>query len=186
MSEDVSLSEVRSVRENADQLFDMADVDRAIAIMAAAINEKLADKNPLLLCVMKGGLFPTALLLPHLEFPLQVDYVHATRYGHATSGGSLQWRQRPPENMRDRHVLIVDDLLDEGVTLAEIVAACVDLGAAAVYTAVLVEKEKPERPGLLACDFVGLKTPDRYLFGLGMDYKTYLRNGPGLFAVADD
>src|SRR5690606_3740870 len=119
---------------------------------------RLGDRRPLLLCAMTGGIVPTAMLLTRIGFPLQVDYLHVTRYGNATTGGARQWVKRPPASLRGRVVLLVDDLLDRGVTLAAAVDACRDLGAAEVFTAVLVVKELPTRPGLQRTDFHALTT----------------------------
>lgn len=176
-------AEIERVLAEADRLYDRTEVDAAFDRMAAAITARLDRRRPLLLCAMTGGLVPTAMLLPRLTFPLQVDYLHVTRYGTATAGGALQWLKRPPASLRDRVVLLVDDLLDHGLTLAAAVAACREQGAAEVLTAVLVVKDVPQRPGLARADFHGLVTPDRYLFGYGMDYKTWWRNGPGIYAA---
>lgn len=176
--------ELAAVRANARCLATIAEVEAALDRMATAITEKLGLTNPLLLGVMTGGLVPLAMLLQRLDFPLQVDYTQLTRYGLRTSGGALRWLKRPPETVKGRTVLIVDDLLDHGITLLAVADECRRLGAAAVLTAVLVTKTLAQRAGLEATDFSGLTVPDLYLFGCGMDYKTYLRNAPGIFAVS--
>ena len=176
--------EILDVRASAERLFDIATVERAVDVMAAAITAKLHDRNPLLLTVMTGGIVPAAMLLQRLDFPLQVDYIHVTRYGDKTSGGDIDW-VRPPPDVAGRTVLLVDDLLDHGVTLQAAVERCLEHGAAAVLTAVLFVKQIENRRGLATTDFHALETSDRYLFGLGMDYKHYWRNGPGVFAVPE-
>jgi len=139
--------------------------------------------DTLTLAVMLGGLIPAARLLDRLDFPLDVDYIHATRYRGEIRGTELQWRARPSAELRDRVVLIVDDILDEGLTLAGIVDYCRSAGAAEIYTAVLVDKQHDRKPAIQRADFTGLRVEDRYVFGYGMDYKGYLRNAPGIFAV---
>lgn len=176
-------AELASVRNAARCLADMDAVDAAVARMAQAITARIAGSDPLVLGIMTGGMVPLGLLLPRLDFPLQVDYAHLTRYGAATSGGEIAWIKRPPASVRGRTVLVVDDILDHGLTLAAIVDECARLGAAAVLTAVLVTKARGARSGLAHADFSALTLPDAYLFGCGMDYKTYLRNAPGIFAV---
>ena len=152
--------------------------------MARGIEEQLRDKNPVILCVMIGGLVPMANLLLRLNFPLEVDYVHATRYAGKTQGGALNWKVRPSVNLTNRTVLVVDDILDAGVTLAAIIAEIKSIGAAEVYSAVLVDKHHQRDPhGLQQADFVGLEVEDHYIFGYGMDYEEYLRNAPGIFIV---
>lgn len=176
-------AELATVRAGARCLASLADVHNACDAMAARITAQLRDANPLLLCVMTGGATPLALLLERLDFPLQVDYVHLTRYGLATSGGEITWVKRPPATIRDRCVLLVDDILDHGLTLAALRDECLAGGAAQVLSAVLVTKTIPDRAGLKQADFSALTLPDEYLFGCGMDYKSYLRNAPGIFAV---
>ncbi len=176
--------EILDVRARAEQLYDVAAVERAVDVMAAAITATLHDKNPLLLTVMTGGIVPAGMLLQRLDFPLQVDYIHLTRYGDKTHGGDITWVKSPPD-VAGRTVLLVDDLLDHGLTLQAAVERCRDQGAAEVLTAVLLVKQLDKRNGLAKTDFHALETSDRYLFGLGMDYKHYWRNGPGVFAVSE-
>lgn len=176
--------ELAAVRANARCLANMTEVGRACDALAQDITLSLRDANPLLLCVMTGGAVPLALLLERLDFPLQVDYVHLTRYGLETSGGAITWVKRPPHAISGRTVLLVDDILDHGLTLAALIDECRKLGAATVLSAVLVTKTIATRAGLQRADFSALTLPDAYLFGCGMDYKSYLRNAPGIFAVA--
>lgn len=177
--------DILMARENADRLFSMAEIETAMDAMASAINDRLRHRNPLLLAVMTGGLFPTGMLLARLDFPLQMDYIHPTRYGDHTSGGELQWIREPPADLAGRTVLLIDDLLDHGLTLQAAVERCLDNNAEEVLTAVLLVKSMRERAGLAVTDFFGLTSADRYVFGAGMDYKTYWRNCPGIFAVKD-
>jgi len=172
------------VNAEADCLFDRHQLEAAMDAMATAISTDLADANPLLLTVMTGGVVLAGQLLTRLDFPLQLDYIHATRYRGETSGGELHWLRHPVFDLAGRHVLIVDDILDEGYTLAAIEAWCAEQGAASVRSAVLVDKNHQRKAvaGMRAA-YTGLDTPDRYLFGYGMDYKDYLRNAPGIYAV---
>lgn len=178
----VSPEQVKQIYDEADCLFDRSEVEAAIERMASSITKELADKNPLVLSVMSGAMIPAGILLSHLNFPLHIDYIHATRYRGDTTGGELDWRVTPRYELKDRVVLIIDDILDEGVTLQAIINRCNEQGAAEVYSAVLVKKLHQRNVGIEA-DFVGLEVADRYVFGFGMDYKEYLRNAPGIFAV---
>jgi len=178
----VTPEQAEQVYREADCLYTDEQVKAAIARMADEITARMAESDPLVLCVMTGAVVPMGQLLTHLDFPLQIDYVHATRYRGATAGGEIHWLARPRTPLAGRVVLVVDDILDEGATLAAILDECRQAGAAAVYSAVLVEKMHDRKNGLQA-DFVGLQVEDRYVFGYGMDYKEYLRNAPGIFAV---
>jgi hypoxanthine phosphoribosyltransferase len=172
------------VFQQADCLFSQPQVELALDTMAAAIQQQLADTNPVVVCLMNGGVVPFGKLLPRLQFPLQVDYVHATRYGARLKGGELEWIAGPYVPARGRTILLVDDILDEGTTLAAIEARYRKDGAKQVFKAVLTRKDRPRKVAI-DVDFVGLEIPDRYVFGYGMDYKSYLRNAPGIYAVAD-
>ncbi|PJD93893.1 MAG: hypoxanthine-guanine phosphoribosyltransferase [Legionella sp.] len=179
--------QINEVLERSTLLFSIEQINQALDTMATEIHEKLSHKNPVIICVMIGGLVPVGNLLLRLNFPLEVDYVHATRYQGEMSGGTLNWKVKPGTDLRGRTVLVVDDILDGGVTLAAILAEIETMGAEEVYSAVLVDKyEKRVPTGLQQADFVGLKVEDHYVFGYGMDYKEYLRNAPGIYKVAPE
>ena len=180
----VSMEEVESVWKQADCLWTAQQVDRAMEQQAIAIEQQYGDKNPLVLVVMRGGLMFGAQLLLKLRFPLEMDYIHVTRYGRGLSGSELQWKVTPAESMENRHVLILDDILDEGLTLEAIMQACESQGAVSVASAVLVEKLHDRKPNPdFKANYTCLQVPDRYVFGFGMDYKGYLRNANGIYAV---
>ncbi|WP_089727350.1 hypoxanthine-guanine phosphoribosyltransferase [Candidatus Thiosymbion oneisti] len=174
-----------AVMGRAELLVSGAEMERILARLAGAITKVLAERDPVVLCVMNGAVIAVGRLLPRLGFPLTLDYVHATRYRGTTSGGDLQWLHRPAASVRGRYVLVVDDILDAGVTLDAVVKACREDGAANVHTAVLVEKTR-EHTNNFKADFVGVRLPDRYLFGYGLDYMGYFRNADGIYAVADE
>lgn len=184
MSQHIDLDEIKRVYAEADCLATAEQVTTALERMAAEVTARLAATNPLLYCVMNGGLVFAGRLISRLDFPLEASYLHATRYGQALTGTLLDWRVRPTQNLKGRTVLIIDDILDEGHTLAAIVEYCREEGAADVLSAVLVHKdhERKASPGMRA-DFSGLDIEDRYLFGCGMDYKGYWRNAPGIYAL---
>ena len=178
----VSLDHIKQVRIEAECLVSTKQAESALDTMAAAITARHQNNSPLVVCIMNGGLVVTGCLLSRLDFPLEQDYMHVTRYRGDTQGGELNWIVEAQHSLKDRHVLIVDDILDEGYTLAAIVEFCRKAGARSVETAVLVEKLHNRKQGIKA-DYIGLKMDDRYLFGYGMDYKGFLRNAPGIFAV---
>lgn len=174
---------LQRVLQEAELLHDAAALRLALDRMAAAISVELAAAHPVVLCVLTGGIIPTGHLLTRLTFPLEIDYLHATRYRGATRGEHVQWVCRPETDLHDRTVLIVDDILDEGHTLSDVLAYCHDAGATQVYSAVLVEKQHTRRAHAVTADFVGLSVQDRYVFGFGMDYKGHFRNLDGIYAV---
>ena len=178
------LEEIKHVEATADLLFSEQDVEAAIEKMANDINNALSGTNPLLLCVLNGGIVTFGKLLTKLTLPLTIDSINATRYQNQTSGGLIKWLLEPETPLKDRTVLIVDDILDEGITLQAIKTYCLEQGATIVYSAVLLDKNLDHQKPITA-DFVGLTVENRYLFGYGLDYKGYLRNAPGIFACKE-
>ena len=134
---------------------------------------------------MGGGVVFAGQLLTQLNFPLEVDYVHASRYQNATIGKTLTWQALPKLNLTNRTVLLLDDILDEGITLLAIRDKCLSLGANHVFSAVLVEKKLNKLKPITA-DFVGLEVPNEYVFGYGMDVYGWWRNLPAIYVIQSD
>lgn len=178
---------IRDVYNKATCIFTKEDVDAALDKMATEITAKVSESSPIFMCVLLGGIIPLGNLLPKLNFPLELDYAHATRYSGKTYGGEIIWKAKPRSNLKNRTVVIVDDILDGGVTLATIKNYCLEQGAKEVFTAVLIDKVKPREDGALKdVDFKGLIVDDKFVFGYGLDYEEYLRNIPGIYAVAPE
>lgn len=179
--------DIREVFAKSDCLYSKSQVEAALDKMSTAISYRLAHKNPIFICVVVGGIVALGNLLPRLDFPLEVDYVHATRYRKGTRGHELEWKAKPETNLKGRTVVVVDDILDGGITLETIIEFCKEQGAAEVLSAVLVDKKDARLPGgTPRADFCGLEVGNHYVFGYGMDYKGYLRNAPGIYVVAPE
>jgi len=169
--------------DESEELFSAAQVDAAIAKVAGDVTQAMADSQPLVLCVMSGATVFAGKLLPLLKFPLEFDYLQASRYQNSTSGGQeVVWKTLPGDNVRGRTVLLLDDILDEGHTLAAVSKKCLEAGAAHILIAVLTEKDTGRAKPIHA-DFVGLTVPDRYVFGCGMDVYGWWRNLPAIHAL---
>ena len=157
----------------------------AVRRVADEITMRLYTSNPLVLAVMGGAVVFTGQLLPLLPFPLDFDYLQVSRYRDNTTGGQLSWVVEPKSAVAGRCVLIVDDILDEGITLAEIRQRLFALGAAEVLTAVFADKQSAcSKP--ITADFVGITVPDRYVFCFGMDIKGAWRNLPAVYALKSE
>lgn len=178
----ITTEQAQLALDEAELLFNTEDVETAIKSMAVAITAELSNSNPLVLPVMNGGLVLGGKLISQLNFPLQIDYIHATRYRGEINGSELHWLKKP-ENLTDRVVLLIDDILDEGITLAALVEYCYQAGAEKVLTAVLAEKILEQDKPIQHANFTGLHVPNRYVFGYGMDYYEYHRNLAGIYAV---
>jgi hypoxanthine phosphoribosyltransferase len=178
----LSAEQAWKMLDEAELVCPADEVDRAIERLAGEITARFRDAYPLVLCVMNGALFFCGKLLPLLRFPLHLDYVHASRYGAEIDGRQVRWKVEPGEMVKDRAVLVLDDILDAGDTLAAIKAKVTERGAASCHVAVLTDKATG-RPKPIEPDFVGLRIPDRFVFGCGLDAYGSWRNLPALYAL---
>jgi hypoxanthine phosphoribosyltransferase len=166
----------------AELLYSQEEVEDAVFSIAKQLNEDYIDEPPIILCVMSGAAIFTGMLLPKLTFPLEFDYVQATRYRSGIAGSTLHWIVKPKASIENRNILILDDILDEGVTLKAIAEECQLLGANVVKIAVLVNKElNVSKP--ISADYIGITVSDRYVFGCGMDVYGWWRNLPSIYAL---
>ncbi len=172
--------------QHSEEIVSAIDVTAAIDKMATEIQTEIGEEFPLVLSVMGGAAVFTGMLLPRLDFPLEFDYIHLTRYRNTLHGSSdMQWRVAPCESVKDRIVLVLDDILDEGETMAAIRDRILEMGAQRFLSAVLCEKML-RKPKPLHPDFCGFAVPDRYVFGCGMDAKGYWRNLPAIRALTEN
>ncbi|HAF45693.1 MAG TPA: hypoxanthine-guanine phosphoribosyltransferase [Gallionellaceae bacterium] len=178
----LSNSEARTALAEAELIRSADEVQAAVRRVADAINAALADQHPLVLSVMGGAVVFTGQLLPMLDFPLDFDYLHVSRYGNDKQGGELHWKVAPRENVKGKVVLVVDDILDEGETLHAIKQRVMELGASQFYSAVFADKANGKSKPIQA-DFVGMELPNRFVFGYGMDIHGAWRNLPAIYAV---
>lgn len=167
----------------AELIYSRQDIEQTLDRLAEKLNRDLAGQKPVVLVVMTGGIVTAGHLITRLEFDLELDYIHATRYRGDTKGRDVQWLAQPRLSLRDRPVLLVDDILDEGHTLVAAIRYCREQGARSVTTVVLVEKVHDRCHPNLVVDYIGLQVPDRYVFGYGMDYRERLRQLPEIYAL---
>lgn len=178
-------SELSAALQSAQVIHDRAVIEAAIARMGTQITKSLEGERALFLTVLHGGLIFAGPLALAIGCDLEFDYVHATRYRGGMRGGDLHWLRKPQAVMRGRTVILADDILDEGHTLIALRDACLSEGARRVLIAVLCEKRHERRVPGLAADFVGVKVPDAYVFGYGMDYHEQGRNLPAIYALEE-
>jgi hypoxanthine phosphoribosyltransferase len=181
----ITAEQALAVLREAELLCTPEQIEAALNDLAAAITARLEGRDPLVLMVMNGAFVTAARLLARLRFPLRVGYLHATRYRSGTRGGEIDWIAHPRPAVTGQVVLVVDDIFDEGDTLQAILNDVRRQGAAAVYSAVLVNKRRDRKVPGLTVDFVGLEVSNRYVFGCGMDYQEYWRQLPAIYAVRE-
>ncbi len=177
---------INEVVETSEVIHSEEAIERALNGLAAKINRHYHNQHYMVLVVMNGGLVTAGQLLPKLTGSLSLDYIHATRYRNEIHGDELSWFAKPHHSLEGCHVLVLDDIFDEGVTLAEIIKFLEEQGAASVKTALLLNKIHDRKDPDARGDFVALTVPDRYVFGFGMDYKGYLRNHSSINAVSKE
>jgi hypoxanthine phosphoribosyltransferase len=173
----------RMLRE-AQVVCDAARVQTEVARMAREVSAQLGEEFPVVLAVMGGAAIFVGQLLPQLAFPLEFGAIEVTRYNNDIQGREVTWRLPPRDNVRGRTVLVVDDILDEGITLAAIRQRLVEMGALRVLTAVFADKETG-RDKPIKADFIGVTVPNKYVFGFGMDAYGLWRNLPAIYALKD-
>src|SRR5262245_30924242 len=182
MPERMDSTRAWEILRSADLVCSETAVQQALRRLAEEIATRLGERYPLVLSVMGGSVVFSGQLLPLLRFPLEFDYLHATRYDGATRGGVLSWKVLPNRPVAGRPVLVLDDILDEGTTMAAIKRRLLEDGAAEVLCAVFADKNLG-RAKPVSADFVGITVPDRYVFGFGMDVEEAWRNLPAIYAL---
>ncbi len=177
--------DARDILLASEEIADAKTVQASLDRLGREICDALHDRFPLVLPVMGGAIVFAGQLLPRLDFPLEFDYLHVTRYRGKTQGGAIEWRVLPGKSVAGRTVLVIDDILDEGETLYAVRQKLLEMGAARVHTAVLADKDiRSTKP--IQADFVGLKVPDRFVFGCGMDAYGLWRNLPEIRALKEE
>ncbi|MES2019138.1 MAG: hypoxanthine-guanine phosphoribosyltransferase [Pseudomonadota bacterium] len=187
--QDFHVDRARKLLQNAEEIFDAAEVQHAVTGVADKLNARFGATDdvtfPLVLGVMGGAVVFVGNLLPQLRFPLEFDYIHVSRYGDDDQGGRVVWKVIPRPNVAGRTIIVLDDILDEGETLAHVKQRLLDMGAAEVIITVFADKAlKKSKP--VKADIVGLTIPNKFVVGFGMDVYGYWRNLPGLWAIRQE
>jgi len=179
------------IPDNCRLVYSNQQITSALDRLAEKLNQQLAGETPLVLCVMQGGLVFAGQLIPKLQFMLEIDYIHASRYANETSGGELIWKTYPHSSLADRTVLILDDILDEGNTMQAIIQYCQSQGASNIVSAVLLKKNHDRyiddhSINSTLTDNIALSVEDDYVFGFGMDYNGQYRQLDAIYALIEE
>lgn len=186
MSRQLNKQELEYILSHSECLITSAEINATYDRLAAQLNLHYAGLNPIVIVVMNGGLIPAGILLTKLNFFHRMEYLHATRYRNNEGTAQLIWKQRPTIALEQEHVLLIDDIFDEGVTLKTVVAELAKQRPTSLRCCVLIDKTHDRKVADFTADFVGTSVPDRYLYGCGMDYHGYLRHLPGIYALSED
>lgn len=181
----ISTKEIEQTLRNSECLISSIEVSAAYERLAAQLNLHFAGLNPIVMVVMNGGLIPAGQLLPHLTFYHRMNYIHATRYRDNQGSNELVWKYKPDIHIENEHILLIDDIFDEGVTLKAIVEELKKEKPASLKCCVLLNKIHDRKVENFNVDFVGINVEDRYVYGCGMDFHGYLRHMPGIYAIKE-
>ncbi len=172
--------------EGAECLFDASEVSRALDAQAERITEHMRSCRVLsIIALMNGGMYPAIELARRLSQALRIDYVHASRYRETTRGGEIIWQRNPADLSLGDAILLVDDIFDEGHTMAEVVRKFRERGVEKLHTAVLTRKRHQRGLERNWIDDFALEVPDRYVFGCGMDYQGLWRQLDSIWALPE-
>jgi hypoxanthine phosphoribosyltransferase len=159
-------------------LIDEAVIERRLDTMAKEIDRDFPEGKMVVIILLKGALVFAADLLRRIERPLEIECLNVASYhGGTESSGKVDFLDRDFPEVRGRHVLLLDDILDTGRTLHAVTERLVEEGAVAVHTGVLLAKDK-ERAEEVAADYVGFEIGDEFVVGYGLDYRGKYRNLP--------
>jgi hypoxanthine phosphoribosyltransferase len=178
----MSDTSVRPPVAGASRVVTAREIAEAYRALAGQLRAYFDDGPCTLLGILLGGLFPLVRISECLAGDYLLDTCRVSRYGNATSGGAVSWVSAPTSDLRDRTILLVDDIFDEGVTLDFVARHCHDSGAARVVTVALIRKQHA-RHRAAAPDHAGIEVADRYVFGAGMDYRGHWRHLPDIWAL---
>lgn len=181
----LSNAELEDVLKRSECLITESRIAAAYDKLAATLNLHYNQIDPIILVVLNGGLIPAGHLLTRLAFAHRMDYIHATRYQGNEGTQQLIWKAKSELDLANEHVLLVDDIFDEGITLKRIAEALSEQNPASLKTCCLLHKKHDRKVNDFKVDFIGTEVEDRYIYGCGMDYHGYLRHLPGIYALKE-
>ena len=167
-------------------LFSKADIDKRIAEMGAEITRDLAGSDLIALCVLKGAMFFCSDLMRHIAFDVALDFIQVSSYGdQKTSSGVVTLLKEPQLDMHGKSVLIVEDIIDSGLSMNEVFRYIkLDKGAREVRTATFLDKPAARKIDFKA-DYVGFSIDPKFVIGYGLDYAEKYRNIPEIQVLSD-
>ncbi|MGK5511107.1 hypoxanthine phosphoribosyltransferase [Brevibacillus formosus] len=154
------------------------DIAGKVRELGETLAAEYKDKNPLVICVLKGAVIFMADLIRHMNIPCEMDFMAVSSYGSGTeSSGMVKILKDLDTSVQDRHVLVVEDIMDSGLTLSRLVELLRHREAASVKVVTLLNK--PERRKVdISPDYKGYDVPDEFVVGYGLDYAEHYRNLP--------
>ena len=161
-------------------LLSEAQIQARVKELGARLAEEYRDKNPVMICILKGSTMFFADLLRAMPIPLTMDFMAVSSYGRTTkSSGEVEIRKDLAGSIEHRHAVIVEDIIDSGFTLSYLTRMLSARGAKSIRICTLLDKPSRRAPGItLKADYSGFVIPDAFVVGYGLDYDECYRNLP--------
>ena len=170
--------------ENVRILLKEEEVDKRIAEVAAMINRDYAGKEVHLICILKGGVFFTCELAKRLTVPVSMDFMSVSSYGSGTeSSGAVRIVKDLDESIAGKNVLIVEDIIDSGRTLAYLIEILKQRNPESIHLCTLLDKPERRVKKQVKVDYTCFEIPDEFVVGFGLDYDQKYRNLPYIGVV---
>ena len=164
----------------AKVLIAQQDLARRVREMGEQISADYGDKEPILVCILKGAVMFYADLCRAISIPVSLDFMAVSSYGNRTnSSGEVEIRKDLSVPIDGRHVIVVEDIVDSGFTLSYLMRVLSSRGAASVKICTLLDKPERRAPGILIqADYAGFVIGNEFVVGYGLDYAEKYRNLP--------
>ena len=176
----------QAILSRSQLIYTHEEIVSAIDLLAGKLNRQFKNKKALILPVLTGAIPFVGMLLPRLSFTIEVNYFHVSRYQNNVGTNQIKITHQPsPESVLNQEVLVVDDILDEGITLKLINEQLTTMKPKSITNVVLFEKQLDIKKEISA-HYVGLDVPDAYVFGFGLDFNGAGRNIPDLYAFNEE
>ena len=167
-------------------LFTRDEIEATVKKLAAEIRQDYHDKHPILISVLKGSFMFMADLIRLLDFPLEVEFVRLSSYGHGSkTSGKIKLVQGVQSKIKDRHVLVIEDIIDTGLTTAFVLDYLGQEKPASLKLCTLTDK--PARRKIpVNIDYCGLTVPNKFIVGYGIDWNERFRHLPDIYTMEDE
>jgi len=176
----------QAILSRSQLIYSHEEIVSAIDLLAGKLNRQFKNKKALILPVLTGAIPFIGMLLPRLSFTIEVNYFHVSRYQNNVGTNQIRITHQPsPESVLNQEVLVVDDILDVGITLKLINEQLMTMKPKSITNVVLFEKQLDIKKEIFA-HYVGLDVPDAYVFGFGLDFNGAGRNIPDLYSFNEE
>lgn len=162
---------------------DSETIQKRVAEMGRQISEEYEGKRPILIGVLNGAFMFLADLMREIAIDCEVDFMKLSSYGaQKVSSGEVKELKKIDANLEGRHVLVIEDIVDTGLTMRYMLDLLQEFGPASVRIVTLLHKPEATEEDV-PLDYVGFEIPDRFVIGYGLDYGQLARNLPHIYAL---